>query len=51
MVCTTTWLCTKKGRNAQAGLTPCYNNLDSYTDSLRKAVATPYPPYWPWTRK
>ena len=31
--------------NAQAGLTPCYNNLDSYTDSLRKAVATPYPPY------
>ncbi|MHA6494923.1 glutamate--cysteine ligase [Pseudomonas borbori] len=31
--------------NAQAGLTPCYNNLASYTDSLRKAVATPYPPY------
>lgn len=31
--------------NAQAGLTPCYNNLDSYTDSLRKAVGTPYPPY------
>ena len=31
--------------NAQAGLTPCYNNLDSYTDSLRKAVATPYAPY------
>ena len=31
--------------NAQAGLTPCYNTLDSYTDSLRKAVATPYPPY------
>ena len=31
--------------NAQAGLTPCYNNLDSYTDSLRTAVATPYAPY------
>jgi len=31
--------------NAQAGLTPCYNNLASYTDSLRRAVATPYPPY------
>jgi glutamate--cysteine ligase len=31
--------------SAQAGLTPCYNNLSSYTDSLRKAVATPYPPY------
>ncbi len=31
--------------NAQAGLTPCYNDLTSYTDSLRKAVATPYPPY------
>ena len=31
--------------NAQAGLTPCYNNLASYTDSLRKAVATPYAPY------
>ena len=31
--------------NAQAGLTPCYNDLDSYTDSLRKAVATPYAPY------
>jgi glutamate--cysteine ligase len=31
--------------NAQAGLTPCYDNLTSYTDSLRKAVATPYPPY------
>ncbi|WP_371326775.1 MULTISPECIES: glutamate--cysteine ligase [Pseudomonas] len=31
--------------NAQAGLTPCYNNLESYTDSLRKAVGTPYPPY------
>ena len=31
--------------NAQAGLTPCYNNLASYTESLRKAVGTPYPPY------
>lgn len=31
--------------NAQAGLTPCFNDLTSYTDSLRKAVATPYPPY------
>ncbi|MES2817432.1 MAG: glutamate--cysteine ligase [Pseudomonadota bacterium] len=31
--------------NAQAGLTPCYNDLVSYTDSLRKAVATPYPAY------
>jgi glutamate--cysteine ligase len=31
--------------NAQAGLTPCYNDLASYTDSLRQAVATPYGPY------
>jgi glutamate--cysteine ligase len=31
--------------NAQADLTPCYNDLVSYTDSLRKAVATPYPAY------
>ena len=31
--------------NAQAGLTPCYNNLASYTESLRNAVATPYAPY------
>jgi glutamate--cysteine ligase len=31
--------------NAQAGLTPCYDDLTRYTDSLRKAVATPYPPY------
>ncbi|TDJ77025.1 glutamate--cysteine ligase [Pseudomonas putida] len=31
--------------NAQAGLTPCYNDLASYTDSLRRAVGTPYPPY------
>ncbi|UQY36300.1 glutamate--cysteine ligase [Pseudomonas fulva] len=30
---------------AQAGLTPCYNDLVSYTDSLRQAVGTPYPPY------
>jgi len=30
---------------AQSGLTPCYNDLISYTDSLRKAVGTPYPPY------
>jgi glutamate--cysteine ligase len=31
--------------SAQAGLTPCYDNLSSYTDSLRKAVTTPYPAY------
>ncbi len=31
--------------SAQAGLTPCYNDLHSYTDSLRQAVGTPYPPY------
>lgn len=31
--------------SAQSGLTPCYNNLASYTDSLRQAVGTPYPPY------
>ena len=31
--------------NAQKGLTPCYNNLESYLSSLRKAVSTPYPPY------
>jgi glutamate--cysteine ligase len=31
--------------NAQAGLTPCYNDLASYTESLRAAVATPYPAY------
>ncbi len=31
--------------NAQAGLTPCYNDLASYTDSLRLAVSTPYAPY------
>lgn len=31
--------------NAQASLKPCYNSLDSYLSSLRKAVSTPYPPY------
>ena len=31
--------------NAQAGLTPCYNDLASYTASLRAAVSTPYPAY------
>lgn len=31
--------------SAQSGLTPCYNDLTSYTDSLRQAVGTPYPPY------
>ncbi|MBD8597000.1 glutamate--cysteine ligase [Pseudomonas sp. W2Oct36] len=31
--------------NAQADLTPCYNDLLTYTDSLRRAVATPYAPY------
>ncbi|EKJ6829378.1 glutamate--cysteine ligase [Pseudomonas aeruginosa] len=31
--------------NAQAGLTPCHNDLQSYIDSLRQAVSTPYPPY------
>ncbi|UTW09691.1 glutamate--cysteine ligase [Pseudomonas benzenivorans] len=31
--------------NAQAGLTPCFNDLASYIDSLRQAVATPYPAY------
>lgn len=31
--------------SAQSGLTPCYNDLASYTDSLRRAVATPYPEY------
>ncbi|WXL25600.1 glutamate--cysteine ligase [Ectopseudomonas mendocina] len=31
--------------SAQSGLTPCYNDLASYTDSLRQAVATPYPEY------
>lgn len=31
--------------SAQSGLTPCYNDLASYIDSLRSAVATPYAPY------
>ena len=31
--------------NAQAGLTPCYNDLSSYTDSLLCAVSKPYPAY------
>ncbi|MEO4048584.1 glutamate--cysteine ligase [Pseudomonas sp. CAU 1711] len=31
--------------SAQSGLTPCYNDLASYIDSLRAAVATPYPAY------
>ncbi|HSX72385.1 MAG TPA: glutamate--cysteine ligase [Pseudomonas sp.] len=31
--------------SAQEGLTPCYNDLASYTESLRRAVATPYPAY------
>jgi len=31
--------------SAQSGLTPCYNDLNSYIHSLRQAVATPYPAY------
>lgn len=31
--------------NAQADITPCYNHLSNYTDSLQKAVTTPYPAY------
>lgn len=31
--------------SAQSGLTPCYNDLASYIDSLRAAVGTPYPAY------
>ncbi|MCW3149308.1 glutamate--cysteine ligase [Stutzerimonas stutzeri] len=31
--------------NAQAGLTPCYDDLPSYTESLYRAVSTPYGPY------
>lgn len=31
--------------NAQAGITPCYNTLQNYTDSLLKAVSTPYADY------
>lgn len=30
---------------AQEGLTPCYNNLATYIDSVTKAISTPYPPY------
>lgn len=31
--------------NTQSGLTPCYDSLDSYLDSLRKAVSTPWQDY------
>jgi len=31
--------------SAQRSLTPCYNDLASYTDSLHRAVSTPWPPY------
>jgi glutamate--cysteine ligase len=31
--------------NAQSGLTPHYNDLQSYIDSLAHAVSDPYPPY------
>ncbi|MBS69249.1 MAG: glutamate--cysteine ligase [Pseudomonas sp.] len=31
--------------NAQAGLTPCYDDLPSYAESLYRAVSTPYQPY------
>lgn len=31
--------------NAQADLTPCYDTLEAYTESLSQAVSTPYPPY------
>lgn len=30
---------------AQASITPCYNNLSNYTDSLLAAVSTRYPAY------
>lgn len=30
---------------AQRSLFVCYNELDSYLDSLQKALTTPYPPY------
>ncbi|WP_027857513.1 glutamate--cysteine ligase [Marinobacterium jannaschii] len=30
---------------AQASLNICFNRLDSYVDSLQKAIATPYPAY------
>ncbi len=31
--------------NAQSGLTPCYDDLSTYIDSLSKAIKTPYPAY------
>lgn len=31
--------------NAQAGLKICFNHLDSYTDTLYRAMHTPYPAY------
>lgn len=31
--------------NAQSGLTPCYDDLSTYIDSLSKAISTPYPTY------
>ena len=31
--------------SAQSSLTPCYDQLDTYLDSLRHAVSTPYPTY------
>lgn len=31
--------------NAQSGLTPCYDDLSTYIDSLNKAIKTPYPAY------
>jgi len=31
--------------SAQESLYVCYNDLNSYTSSLRSALATPYPPY------
>lgn len=30
---------------AQSGLTPCYDDLSTYINSLTKAIETPYPPY------
>src|SRR5690606_19605529 len=31
--------------DAQAGLSVCYNSLESYIASMRKAISLPYPPY------
>ena len=31
--------------DAQAGLNVCYNSLESYNASMRKAISLPYPPY------